>query len=177
MAFKDVADLSADTTVSIGGFNKKLKKDNPTKIEGYYLGSKQVADAKKKSGVSFIYILQTPKGNVGVWGKTDMDNKMKAVRPGTMIEISFDKMVSTPNGDMYKYRVRFDEENTIEVQTPEPQSCQAASDSDDDETYAATTAEVTEDEVDDEDAQQAAQLAILERQAKVKALLSKNKKA
>jgi hypothetical protein len=115
MAYKEVSDLNADETISLGGTNTKTGKPNPTKVEGYYLGSRQVADKKKKSGLSFIYIFQTPKGNVGVWGKTDLDRKMLSVTPGYMVLASFDRMVPTPNGSMYKYKVQVDSENTIEV--------------------------------------------------------------
>ena len=79
MAFKAVLDLNAEVTISLGGMNKKTGKANPKSVEGYYLGKKSIEDRKKKSGVSYIYILQTDKGNVGVWGKTDMDRKMHIV--------------------------------------------------------------------------------------------------
>lgn len=115
MAFQEVADLSADTTISLGGVNKKTGKANPSKVEGYYLGSKKVADKKKKSGFSFIYILQNDKGNIGVWGKTDLDRKMQAAPVGAMVRITQSGMTPTPNGDMYKYQVAFDPENTITV--------------------------------------------------------------
>lgn len=115
MAFKEVNDLSTDTTISLGGTNRKTGKTNPKSIEGYYLGKREVQDNKKKSGISYIYIFQTPKGNVGVWGKTDLDRKMSGVTPGTMVRASHVGMTQTPNGEMYKYRVEFDEENTIEV--------------------------------------------------------------
>lgn len=178
MAFKAVTDLSADTTISLGGFNKKLKKDNPTSVEGYYLGKKEVADQKKKSGKSFIYILQTPKGNLGVWGKTDMDRKMTQVATGNMIRITHVGMTPTPNGEMYKYSVEQDDSNTIEVATADTQDNSGADD------YSAggdETSYVSEESLDDEDASQEVALAKAKldaaaRKAKVEALL-KNKRA
>lgn len=115
MAFREISDLSADVVISIGGTNRKTGKKNPTRAEGYYLGLREVADTKKKSGKSYIHYLQTPKGNVGVWGKTDMDRKMGEVPTGSMIFIEFDRMVPTPNGEMYKYKVGVDNDNTIEI--------------------------------------------------------------
>lgn len=115
MAFKEVSDLNAETTIALGGKNKQTGKDNPKQIEGYYLGSRQVDSKKSKSGKAYIYIFQTPKGNVGVWGKTDLDNKMKAAAPGCMIRITQNGMANTPNGEMYKYKVEVDDTNTIEV--------------------------------------------------------------
>ncbi len=181
MAFKTVNSLDADVTVSVGGFNKKTRKDNPTRVEGYYLGYKTVADNKKKSGISYIYFLQTPKGNVGVWGKTDMDNKMKTVTPGAMIYIKFDKMVPTPNGEMYKYEVGVDEDNTIEVSTPATNNVSASASSETDtfgsdgETEYSTTDDNDEDARQEAEALLAAQEAAAARKAKVDALLNKSK--
>lgn len=177
MAFKEVSDLNADTTVSIGGLNKKTNKKNPTSIEGYYLGSKQVADKKKKSGVSYIYILQTPKGNVGVWGKTDLDRKMLAAPVGNMVRISHDGMVNTPNGEMYKYKVAYDPENTIEVtgaQEANETSFGTSSVDDEDAGY--------EEETEDEDESYArvtapvAAMSASDRKAQVEALLKGKKR-
>jgi hypothetical protein len=174
MAFREVSDLSADTTISLGGTNRKTGKVNPTSIEGYYLGSRQIADAKKKSGISYIHIFQTSKGNVGVWGKTDLDSKIKSVTPGTMVRASFDKMVKTPNGEMYKYKVQFDDANTIEV-TAQDESLEASPEQ---ETDASSYKETVYGEEDSTDAEEAALLLAVEqaeRQAKVKAMLAKAK--
>lgn len=115
MAYKEVQDLNADTVVALGGTNKKTGKQNPKSAEGYYLGSREIADKKKKSGISYIHFLRTEKGNVGVWGKTDLDRKILSVPLGTMVKLTFDRMVATPNGEMYKYQVAYDDSNTIEV--------------------------------------------------------------
>lgn len=112
MSFKEVASLDAEVTISLGGVNRKTGKKNPTSIEGYYLGSRVV---ESKKGDSKIHFFQTSKGNVGVWGKTDSDRKLNGVTPGTMTRISFDKMQATPNGEMYKYKVEVDGDNTIDV--------------------------------------------------------------
>ncbi len=117
MGFKEVQTLDADTTITIGGFVKKTGKKNPTQIEGFYLGKREVTGGKftRPGKKDRIYFLQTADGNVGVWGKTDLDRKMDAVTPGTMIRIGYAGMTPTPNGDMHKYKVEVDETNTIEV--------------------------------------------------------------
>jgi hypothetical protein len=183
MGFKEVADLSADTTISLGGTNKKTGKANPKSIEGYFLGSKQVADKKKKSGKSFIYIFQTAKGNVGVWGKTDLDQKMGAVTPGTMVRATYDRMVPTPNGDMYKYKVEVDTENTIDVglvaganNSNESEGIETTDDEGTAGGYEASLDDEDEEE-QDEDALQAAALANLERKKRMDAALNKGKNA
>jgi hypothetical protein len=179
MGFKEVADLSADTVISLGGSNKKTGKANPKSIEGYYIGAKQVADKKKKSGTSFIYIFQTAKGNVGVWGKTDLDNKMKAVTAGTMVRATFDRMQSTPNGDMYKYKVEVDEDNTIEVNTASTSGTEyeGADLTDDEGTAGGYEAPTDDEDEESEDGVQAAALANLERKKRMEALLNKGKNA
>jgi len=115
MAFQEIQSLDADNVVSIGGKNKKTGKDNPKQVEGYYIGSRQVESRKSKTGKSYIHFFQTEKGNLGVWGKTDLDRKISTVTPGTMVQISFSGMKETPNGDMYTFKVAQDKDNTIEV--------------------------------------------------------------
>lgn len=170
MAFKEIKSLDADTTVAIGGFNKKLKKDNPTSVEGYYLGRRQVDSPKSKSGKAWIYILQTPKGNLGVWGKTDMDKKMAQATPGQMIRITHTGMVPTPNGEMYKFSVQNDPDNTIEVDTA--LSAEPSNDGGDEEETGSEPEAYSSSEADDEEELQNQQLAALERKAKVQALLA-----
>lgn len=115
MGFKQVADLDCDNTTAIGGTDKKTGKKNPVSIEGYFIGTRQVTSPKSKNGLSALHTLQTQKGNVGVWGKTNLDQKMKAVLPGQMIRITFVGMVPTKNNPMYKYNVEVDADNSIEV--------------------------------------------------------------
>lgn len=115
MAFKEINDLTTDVTIALGGVDRKTNKKNPTVIQGYYLGFKTIPDNKKKSGKSYIYVFQTPDGNVGVWGKTDLDRKMAAVEPGFLVRVTQSGMAPTKNGDMYKYKVEVDTENSIDV--------------------------------------------------------------
>lgn len=174
MAFKTVTDLSADNTISLGGFNKKANKNNPTSAEGYFLGSRQVVSPKSKTGFAAIHVLQTSKGNLGVWGKTDLDRKMQGVTPGTMVRITFTGTVETKNNPMYKFKVEVDEDNTIEVS--------ASTENGGDDAYAGgeeTSADAVEaasnDDDYDEDAAQAAALLAAQRQAKLQEILNRGK--
>lgn len=115
MAFKEVVSLECENTTALGGINKKTGRANPTKAEGYFLGSKEVESKKSKNGKAKIHVLQTSDGNLGVWGKTDLDRKMLTVAAGAMIRITQNGKTPTPNGDMYKYKVEVDTENTIDV--------------------------------------------------------------
>lgn len=162
MAFNEVTSLDADTTISIGGFNKKTKKDNPTSAEGYYLGNRTV---ETKTGVSKLHFFKTADGNLGVWGKTDMDRKLSSVNPGTMTRVSFARMQETPKGDMYVYKVEVDSDNTIDVSlftqnTSPAESAQSYDDGVDEDN--------ADDETVDQDAIQEAALADAERRAKVR---------
>lgn len=180
MGFKERTSLDADTTTAIGGQNKKTGKKNPSTIEGYYLGSREVESKKSKNGKASIHFLQTSKGNVGVWGKTDLDRKISGVEPGAMVRITHTGMQATPNGEMYKYKVEVDEDNTVEVSAaPQEDSSDEVEDSDvssdDNDSY--DSSEDTEDEEQEDAAQLAANAkAAAARKAKVQSLI-KGKKA
>jgi hypothetical protein len=171
MGFKEIQDLNADTTISLGGVNKKTNKPNPTKVEGYYLGKRQVESKKAKSGYAYLYIFQTPKGNLGVWGKTDLDRKMTAAVPGTMIRITQSGMLSTPNGDMYKFKVEVDSENTIEVS--ESLDSTLADRAEEEQSYEDDVQEDSTEAYEDVASDNHVALSASERQAKVQALLKK----
>lgn len=115
MAFVTVSDLSTETAVALGGTNRKTGKPNPTTITGYYIGSREVDSPKSKTGKASLHVFQTEKGNVGVWGKTDLDAKMQAAKIGSLTRVSFTGMQETKNNPMYKYKVEIDRDNAIEV--------------------------------------------------------------
>ena len=178
MAFKVVASLEADVTISLGGRDKKTGKANPNQVEGYYLGRRVVAPNKysKPGKTDYLYFFQTPKGNLGVWGKTDLDRKMGNVTPGTMVRASHAGMRPTPNGDMHTFTVEIDEENTIDVsgfnQVPAPSY---ADDNAEDDIEAVGDNE--EDAVEVAAApRKALNSSIAERAAKMQELLGKGKK-
>lgn len=172
MGFKTVSSLDADVTIAIGKKDKTTGKDYPKQAEGYYLGSRTV---EGKRGPSVLHFLQTSKGNLGVWGTTDLNRKVSAVQPGTMVRITSTGTKATPKGDMFTYKVEVDVENTIVVEVsasqPATEDDADASDANDsDGGYNDTTSDDSEDE-----ALQAAALAAAERKAKVEALLRGNK--
>lgn len=170
MAFQTVNSLEADTTISLGGTNRKTNKPNPTSIEGYYLGNRTVEDKKKKSGVSFIYIFQTSKGNVGVWGKTDMDRKMSQTPPGVMTRVTSTGTRATPNGEMYTYKVEVDNDNSIEVAASQNQRApEAVYESE----YTQESFSSPEQLDEEDDSQEEALRQAEARKAKVAALLKK----
>ena len=190
MAFKEVTDLNADVTTAIGGVNKKTGKKNPNTVEGYYLGSRKVESRKSKTGFASLHILQTAKGNLGVWGKTDLDRKMSTATIGAMLRITNTGTVPTPNGEMYKYKVEMDLENTIEVSAPvsdESSDGGAEYSSSNEESYSSDddggmdSVEEAEQEEESYEAppvrNQAAALSAAERKAKVQSLLKGGAKA
>lgn len=187
MAFQEIISLEADQTISLGGSNRKTGKKNPTSVEGYYLGSKPVQDAKKQSGKSYIHIFQTPKGNLGVWGKTDMDRKLLSCTPGTMLRVSHTGMRATKNGEMYVYKVEQDQDNTIEVATSTASFNQDGSSSGSESREFGTESEGfgtedIEEEAFEEEAPEALQAPVVAlagdaaaRRAKVAAMLNKRR--
>lgn len=177
MSFKEVLDLDCDATTAIGGRNKKTGKTNPNQIEGYFIGTKQTPNKLSKSGFSCLHIFQTEAGRVGVWGKTDLDRKMKAVVAGAMTRISANGTIPTKFGDMAKFKVEVDASNSIEVDSSLLANNSADSSS---EEYPASDESVdAEEEPVDEvpppratKPVRAAETPSAERQAKVQALLN-----
>lgn len=167
MAFTEVSSLDTDVTTRLGGVDKKTGKKNPVSAEGYYLGFKKIDSKMNRSGFSYLHILQTPKGNLGVWGKTDMDRKLTTITPGTMVRITFDKIVQVPTGPMYKFKVEADANNTIEVNSAQPTVEAAGTDED----FGSVENEEVQEDVED-----ATTLLSQQKQlAKVQALLKGNK--
>lgn len=179
MAFKQVLDLDADVTTALGGVNKKTGKKNPTQVEGYYIGSRNVESKKAKTGFAKLYFFQTKEGMLGVWGKTDLDRKMAQVKPGTMTLVKQSGTVPTPNGDMYKFTVAVDTDNTIEVDLPASDNNTAEETST--EAYASEETEEEEEAPDEITPARAtpparpASAPDAARQARVQALLSAGK--
>lgn len=157
MSFKEVSSLDAEVTVALGK-KDKAGKPYPKQAEGYFLGSRSV---ESKRGESKLHFLQTAKGNLGIWGTTDLNRKLGSAPVGAMVRITSTGTKPTPNGDMYTYKVEVDTDNAIEVNA----AADVASDFEDSGT--------DQDESDDssEDDNQAAELAALERKAQVEALL------
>lgn len=180
MGFKELNTLDADNTTALGGVNKKTGKTNPTKAEGYYLGSREVDSPRSKTGKAKIHFLQTENGNLGVWGKTDLDRKIAQVRPGTMIRVTQSGKQEIPGKNpMYKFKVEVDETNTIYVPDQLQESESSTEESYEDDVNDSDLAGLS-DEVEHVAAQRPAQPSSVpsaERQAKVKALLNRNKTA
>lgn len=179
MAFREVASLEADVTTALGGVNKQTGKANPKQAEGYFLGSKKVESRKSKTGFAYLHILQTQNGNLGVWGKADLDRKLRSVTPGTMVRITQSGTRPTPNGDMYLFKVEIDDTNMVDVSSLSTES--------EGEDTSFVGSDVAEEEAagEEEEAMDAApparpvrpampaKVPDAERQARVKALLAK----
>jgi hypothetical protein len=185
MAYERVLDLECDTTVSLGGRNKKTGKANPTEVEGYYLGSKEVANKMSKNGKSSLYIFETSNGKIGVWGKTHLDKLMSRAPIGAMTKVVQSGTTRLPTGDMYKFTLDIDRTNTIELgsQTSESGSTVSLEDG------MAHTEETMEDDSEENEYQdemvveqptapaRPSVAASPEQQARARALLSSRTKA
>jgi len=157
MAFKEVSSLDAEVTVALGK-KDKAGKPYPKSAEGYFLGSRTV---ENKRGESKLHFLQTAKGNLGIWGTTDLNRKLGSAPVGAMVRITSTGTKPTPNGEMYTYKVEVDTDNSIEVSA----AADVASDFED------SGAEQEDSYNESEDDDQSAALAAAERAAKVQSLL------
>lgn len=159
-----MTDLGTDTVTALGGKDTKTGKTNPTEIEGYYLGSRNV---QTSNGPSVIHVFMTPKGNQGLWGTKKLNDNLNKSVIGKMVLVKYKGKVKIAGGKtQHTYEFFVDKSNVIEVDTL-PEGDVSA---DDDATYADT-----DDNSATEDDDQAAALLAAERQAKVQSLLRGNK--
>lgn len=115
MAYEKIQSLECDITTALGGINKKTGKKNPTSVEGYYLGSYEFDSKLSKTGKAWVHVFQTDTGNTGIYGKTNLDRKMKSAEIGTMTLVTQKGMQETKNAPMYLYEVAQDRANAISV--------------------------------------------------------------
>lgn len=109
MSYKTVPDLNADNAIALGADGA------PKQVEGYYLGFKTTDGTY---GPGKLHIFQTAKGNLGVWGKTRLNNLLTEALVGQMVRATFTGMIkATKKGvrDSYGFKVEHDTDNTIEV--------------------------------------------------------------
>lgn len=185
--------LDAEVTIGLGGINKKTNKANPLKLEGYYLGFKEIPK-KKGVGMDQIHFFQTASGMIGLWGKTHMNRELKKVVLGTMTRVTFtNKQQPTANGPMWLYDVVCKKNDRIEVEgVTQPSSIESAEQQTDEQYVAETTPSFDSDSGDEEESlfgdeeiadepapapvrrpAQPVQAQSVERQKRVQALLAK----
>lgn len=178
MAFKKKFDGQVSKTVSLGG-----KPENPSFIEGYFLGSK---DTVSDFGPGKLHIFQTKDGHIGVWGKSRMNTLLTDDLRGLMVRVTFTGMVApTKKGrrPSYGYQVEFDDENTIDVSgvnlnTPTIEDADDAGDTTDEQDFASEEEQEYVDEVPPAKPSRPAVAAAVpspSRQSQVQALLSKSR--
>lgn len=175
MAYKTKFDGSTNEAIQLGGINPKTQKENPTSIEGYFLGTR---DTDGEYGPGKLHIFQTEKGTVGVWGKARLNGLLTSELVGQMVLVTFTGMVApTKKGrkPAYGYEVQHDNDNVIDTTGINLNSAPVVADND----YSDNGSEDLESEFQDEivparnvKATNPARAANAEQQAKVKALLS-----
>lgn len=182
MGFQKVTSLDADITYALGKKNKQTGKADPSSVEGYYIGNREV---DTKLGKTKLHIFQTPKGNIGIWGGTDMNRKLSQVALGSMARVTAAGKKPTPRGDMNVFNVEVDKENSIEVSAGDFSSNESMGDNSDQIDSSAfsdddSDADDSESDFDADDSPRSQShiggLTAAQRQEKVQALLNKNKK-
>lgn len=122
--------LTCDKVVQLGG------EGNPTEVEGYYLGHR-VTDGEYGPGK--IHVFQTKEGNVGVWGKTNLNSMLTSEHAGQMVLVSFTGMSKPKKGrrPAYLFELQYDPKNTIDVTGVQA----SAQDGEEDESFSTYSAE------------------------------------
>lgn len=114
MAFQTKPKLNAETAVVLGG-KDDAGKSRPRTLEGYFLGTRITPDSGYGPGK--LHIFQTKDGNVGVWGKTDLNNQLTSELTGACLRVTFTGMSNPKKGRRpgYLYQVEVDYDNKIDV--------------------------------------------------------------
>ena len=81
-------------------------------MEGYYLGFKIV---ETQFGKGKLYIFETKDGNIGIWGKKQLNEDLPKVPVGTMMRITFKGMRKGKFRPLHVYEIEKDPTNTIDV--------------------------------------------------------------
>lgn len=113
MSYITKIDPSTEKTVQLGGKNSE-GRPNPTSIEGYYLGAKNV---ETTYGPGKLHVFQTKDGNVGVWGKSNSNRLLTSDLVGQMVLLTFTGMSKPPKGKRpaYLFKVQHDPSNVIDT--------------------------------------------------------------
>lgn len=178
MAFQNAKQQLAERTIRLVGEDKVTGKPYPSRLEGYYLGSKVVTT--RNGDQATVYTFRTDEGNIGLWGgHTDLDRQMSLPTLGCMTRVSYNGKKSIPGGKTrHDYLVEWDVSQTIELGTKSPSSLESEevsdTDYDDEEVNAEFDAPTTRRPTAPVTAATVPDAA---RQAKVKALLAKSKTA
>lgn len=144
MARKKVISLNADTTVGFGDKPGQIKAGKT--LEGYFLGTKSV---NTKTGPSVVHVIQTPKGNLGLWGSANLNTNLASVAVGNMVYITYKEMIKIAKGTMKVFDVEYDDENTIHTEGVDVNFSTASSEEDAAEEYE-TAEESFEEEIVEE---------------------------
>lgn len=164
MAYEKVVDLGTDNVTALGGTDNKTGKPNPSKMEGYYLGSREVATS---TGQSRIHVFQTPKGNQGLWGTKKLNDNLTPKVVGHMVLVEYKGKVKINGGKtQHTYNIFHDRDNKIEVVGSESAGNYIDSAEETDDTQISG-------DFQEEDTNQEAALVAAEQQAKVQAMLKK----
>lgn len=143
MAFIEVETMDCDTTTKLGGINKKTGKPNPTSLEGYFKGTKDVTTSM---GPAKLHIFKTRNGTVGVWGSAQLNQKLSSVQTGVSTRVTFTGTAKVPRGNMSTFKVEVDPSNTIAVSS---EASQADSDYASEDSYEETSLESDDSSLDE----------------------------
>jgi len=113
MAFKKIESLEPEVKSALGG-RKKDGTENPKTITGYYYGSVLKPSDKSKTGFQHLHYFKTETKLVGIYGSTDLDEKLASVTCGNKVRATFQEMKKTKTGNDFKvYLVEEDSDDSM----------------------------------------------------------------
>jgi|ERR1019366_6978817 hypothetical protein len=113
MSYEKMTDLSTDNVTALGGVNSKTGEKNPLKVEGFYLGARNV---QTTNGPSVIHVFQTAEGNQGIWGTKKLNDNLTKSALGKMVLVKYAGKIKIAGGKtQHTYEFFIDKSQAIDV--------------------------------------------------------------
>lgn len=181
MAYEVLDDV---TSVKLGGTDKKTGKKNPTQLEGYYLRKETRPNKFNPEKPQNFYVFMTSSGQIGTYSTAGIDREMKKATIGVMTLLKdTGEVLDTGKGNpMRVFQVAQDKSNVLDAESL------ASSNIVPEEDYEGQQDELSEIDAEDDEAVEEmpaprpvapkvpAKTPSSEQQAKIQALLNKNRK-
>lgn len=118
MAYKEINSVGTYNFITLGGYNKKTRLDNPIQLEGYLAGSEEVQDSFNKDKKKSRFIFKTKNGNLAIDAPHDLKVKLSKAKIGlmTLVEFTGEKDVGKGN-PMKEFKVHQDATNVLDEET------------------------------------------------------------
>lgn len=118
MAYKEINSVGTYNFVTLGGYNKKTRLDNPVELEGYLIGSEEIVNQFDKAKMKTRFIFKTKDGNLAIDAPHDLKVKLSKATVGRMTLVQFTGEKDVGKGNpMKEFKVAQDATNVLDEDT------------------------------------------------------------